>query len=260
MTRSREEELQLNNNENNGLITKIWGPHFWFSVHCVVHGYPVNPTEEQKNNYREFLISLKNVLPCKYCRESYTNFVLNDDETRLTDKDLESRDTLTKWAYKMHNRVNKKLGVTYGVSYDVHRDQFESFRAKCLPNDNGCNMPLDLKAESYRKAEMKHAPVIELEIRNKFKKYALTRGIEFEHSIEALNNLPRDHPAWEKRDKMCWKIINKMRKDGIRSVETLGSKKNLPTIEELELINLMCSTICCEELGKISELLEKFNL
>ena len=30
--------------------------------------YPINPTNQDKKNYREFILNLQNILPCKYCR------------------------------------------------------------------------------------------------------------------------------------------------------------------------------------------------
>ena len=42
-----------------------------------------------------------------------------------------------------------------------------------------------------------------------------------------------------------------MRINGISSVEKEGVYKNLPTIEELKLIKLLCSDICCEELNQM---------
>ena len=41
-------KIKLDDSKTNGLITKIWGPHFWETLHCVSFGYPLEPTEEQK--------------------------------------------------------------------------------------------------------------------------------------------------------------------------------------------------------------------
>ena len=47
--------------QNNGLITKIWGGPGWTFCHSITFGYPIEPTDEQINNYRTFFISLGNV-------------------------------------------------------------------------------------------------------------------------------------------------------------------------------------------------------
>ena len=43
-----------------------------------------------------------------------------------------------------------------------------------------------------------------------------------------------------------------MRLEGIPSVEKDGEFKGLPTIYELKLISMLCTTICCKELSEIS--------
>jgi hypothetical protein len=50
--------MSLDDNKNNGLITKIWGPAMWESLHCIAFGYPVEPTDEQRQNYKDFFTSL----------------------------------------------------------------------------------------------------------------------------------------------------------------------------------------------------------
>ena len=55
-----------------GMVTKIWGPVFWMILHTISFNYPVNPTEEDKHHYKDFIYSLRYVLPCKYCRINLT--------------------------------------------------------------------------------------------------------------------------------------------------------------------------------------------
>ena len=246
---------KLDESKTNGLITKIWGPHFWETLHVVSFGYPLEPTEQNKLEYAKFYIAIKNVLPCRYCRESYTNFILHEGRTKLTTDDLKNRETLTKWVYKLHNRVNEKLGVTYGISYEDMCQKYESYRAKCVPSQKSCNMPLHLKANSFRMGELKHSTIIDPKYYHAFKEYAKLRGIHFDDGILDLLKQPRNSELWEKRDKLCWSIIKKMRLDGIPSVEKEGEFKNLPTQYELKLIKMMSTNICCDELEEILKIL-----
>ena len=41
-------DINIEDNKNNGLITKIWGQAMWESLHCIAFGYPIEPTDEQK--------------------------------------------------------------------------------------------------------------------------------------------------------------------------------------------------------------------
>merc|ERR1739841_186886 len=56
--------------DGNGMLTKIWGPSLWHYLHVMSFNYPVNPSKEDKDNYRKFLCSLRHVLPCGKCRKN----------------------------------------------------------------------------------------------------------------------------------------------------------------------------------------------
>lgn len=47
----------MDDNKNNGLMTKIWGAHLWEGLHAIAFGYPIEPTEEQKSHYKNFFMN-----------------------------------------------------------------------------------------------------------------------------------------------------------------------------------------------------------
>ena len=253
--------MSLDDNINNGLITKIWGPVVWESLHCIAFGYPIKPTDEQKKHYKVFFTNLMNVLPCGFCRDSYKDFITIEENTILKDCDMDNRESLTRWLYKVHNRINFKLGINYNILYEDVVKKYESYIAKCIPNETGCNMSLNLKAQSFFKSTLKHAPLIRINQYNKIKKYGLIRGIHFdERIVDILEIKDRYDKVWLMRDKKCTQIIKKMRINWIGSVEKEGEYKNLPTIYELKLISFLSTNICCKELDKIIEMLENKKL
>lgn len=86
------------------LITPdIWGPHAWKFLHYVTLGYPVNPTPEQKEEYKKFFMALSTVLPCSVCAN---HFAENYKKLPLTDIILSDREKLVKWLIDIHNIVN----------------------------------------------------------------------------------------------------------------------------------------------------------
>ena len=47
-------------NSNDGMVTAVWGPAIWHSLHTISFNYPVNPTEVDKTNYMNFFKSIGN--------------------------------------------------------------------------------------------------------------------------------------------------------------------------------------------------------
>lgn len=81
--------------------TRFWGPSGWRLLHLITFTYdPVNTKK-----IGEFFHTLPYVLPCKFCRCSLTEYM---DEDPVEDA-LESRKSLTKWLWRIHNKVNDKL-------------------------------------------------------------------------------------------------------------------------------------------------------
>ena len=112
----------------DGMLTTVWGPSLWLYLHTMSFNYPVKPTKEDKKNYRNFMLNLQHVLPCKYCRINLKN---NYKKLPLRQCDLESRDTFSRYVYRLHEHINKMLGKTSGLSFCEVRERFEHFRSRC---------------------------------------------------------------------------------------------------------------------------------
>jgi hypothetical protein len=115
-------------NSGDGMLTRSWGPAMWHSLHMISFNYPVNPSKDDMNNYRNFILNLKNVLPCKYCRN---NLKSNFKKMPLTNKVMINRETFSKYIYNLHEHVNKMLGKESNLSYNDVRERYEHFRARC---------------------------------------------------------------------------------------------------------------------------------
>ena len=73
-----------------GIDTRYWGPSGWQLFHYIA--FHVDHPEALLN-------IMKDVLPCKFCRESTAQFV----------KDHPLKGDPAKWLYEIHNMVNNKL-------------------------------------------------------------------------------------------------------------------------------------------------------
>jgi hypothetical protein len=133
----------------DGMLTSVWGPSLWHYLHIMSFNYPINPTKKDKKQYKEFIMSLKHVLPCKYCR---INLIKNLKKVPLNAKALKNRECFSKWMYRLHEHINKMLKKKNKLTYCDLRERYEHFRARCtedkpkiiqmIKKENGCVEPL----------------------------------------------------------------------------------------------------------------------
>lgn len=93
-------------NSGDGMLTSVWGPSLWHYLHTMSFNYPVHPTNADKKHYRDFILNLQYVLPCKHCR---INLATNLKQLPLTQKTMDSRDSFSRYVYNLHELVNKML-------------------------------------------------------------------------------------------------------------------------------------------------------
>jgi hypothetical protein len=172
-----------------GMVTKIWGPVFWMILHTISFNYPVNPTEEDKHHYKDFIYSLRYVLPCKYCR---INLTKNLKEKPLSMCHMKNRETFSRYVYELHELVNKMLGKKSGLSYCDVRERYEHFRARCTEEKP--------KIFNFKKTNKKT---------RKVKEKGCTEPLYGKKSKCIINIVPQeDKQATFKMDRKCIKTKN----------------------------------------------------
>ena len=121
-----------NYNSGDGMLTSVWGPSLWHYLHVMSFNYPMKPTKQEKKHYKNFILNLRHVMPCKYCR---INLRKNLKAHPLRQCDLKNRDTFSKWVYGLHEHVNKMLGKKSGLTFCEVRDRYENFRSRCTEKE-----------------------------------------------------------------------------------------------------------------------------
>jgi len=86
--------------------TRYWGPSAWRLLHLI--SFAAKPSNAKKVS--AFFWTIPYILPCKYCRESFSEYLETDPITETTE--------LPKWLWRMHKRVNEKLR-SQGQTIDV---------------------------------------------------------------------------------------------------------------------------------------------
>lgn len=101
-----------------------WGSNAWIFLHSVAYNYPDRPTQAIADAHRTFFTSLAHVLPCRWCRDSYGQYM----QALPIEPALRSRRALCDWLYRIHNMTNAKLGKT-GPSLREVDAYYEAMRA-----------------------------------------------------------------------------------------------------------------------------------
>lgn len=100
----------------SGMIPSIWGPMTWRQIHGMAHIFDTRDvvyTPYEMQLFILFLLRLAWVLPCVYCRKSYTDFAsayleLNTTGEMKIMKYFETRNVRI-LTFDLHNQVNAKL-------------------------------------------------------------------------------------------------------------------------------------------------------
>jgi hypothetical protein len=119
---------------------KVWGRYLWTSIHSIALGYPDEPSEKDKKDFRDFYTNLWKVIPCQRCSDNYQRHL-----TELPiDGFLGTNTDLFKWTVDLHNIVNKELG-----KQTIPLKQAEEIFAKLAQGDHSILGGLDKRWEQF---------------------------------------------------------------------------------------------------------------
>lgn len=110
------------------MYPSIWGKHAWNFMHLITLEYPENPDKHTINNYKSFIYSLTNILPCEKCRNNLSKHLQNKP---ITDEIMSSRISFVKYIIDLHNIVNFETNKPV-LSYE---DSLKKIN-ELLDNDN----------------------------------------------------------------------------------------------------------------------------
>lgn len=226
-----------------GVNTRFWGRALWKGLHSITFGYPNNPTDEDAKHYKIFFETLAWTLPCSLCRESYSNFIKGNghENTWLANNIFETRMSLVKWLFDVHNKVNEKLGFPMHLSFDKFVYEYKKKQTECSSD----------------------APIIPFSTYFLLEKYIKERNIPCFWNKKGGNIKESDYiriissrksPIWTERNKLCKRILNMINTGSIDQMEKTGNFAGMPSRYELLLISMFCTSL---EESKMDTLCEK---
>ncbi len=143
--------------------SSAFGPSLWQGMFFVAAGYDVNETPKaiKDSKYKQYFKSIGDVLPCRYCRESYEKFYDSMDIQKYMD--LPSCG-LIRFVYDLKNLVNTKLVTQENQALDKeYRKLLETY----APSDPA--VAVAMKAAKERICYTKPAPPFEDVVANLLK-------------------------------------------------------------------------------------------
>ena len=228
--------------------TKYWGPGGWVLLHTISFAEP-----SSKKDLTTFFESLPYILPCKYCRASLSEYVVENPF------DVSNPG---KWLYTIHNCVNAKLK---GQGLKVEADPPFS-KVKALYNERlaaSCtktkfdgweflfsvveNHPLSRLSTTGKPIQNSPEPLTLKNSLDKNKYNLLTAEERMPQFLNFWDALPKVLPfhEWRKIWNMCetdWST----RKSSLKSLWAIRCKME----RELELLNSTDFYTLCKELQK----------
>ncbi len=115
-------------NSGDGMVTATWGPSMWHYLHTMSFNYPVEPSASDKKHYKDFIVNLQYVLPCKYCRMNLTK---NLKQLPITEEVMKTRSSFSRYVYDLHELINTLLNKRSNLTYSEVRETYEHFRSRC---------------------------------------------------------------------------------------------------------------------------------
>jgi len=112
--------------------TTEWGRPLWIFLHSMSFNAPDKCSKIEQENYNRFFNTLGDLLPCKYCRDSYKLFLMYLPIEEYSHE----RSALTYWLYIIHNLVNLKLNKVSDISFKDVVQIYEDKRASPRENFN----------------------------------------------------------------------------------------------------------------------------
>tara|TARA_A100001015_G_scaffold321653_1_gene453743 strand:- start:3309 stop:3773 length:465 start_codon:yes stop_codon:yes gene_type:complete len=110
---------------------EVWGPHAWIFLHSITLNYPENPSELQKQKYKEFFNILQYVIPCEKCAYNYGL------KLKKNPVNLDSKSDLIEWLIDIHNDVNISNGkkpITRDEFIKIYKDIYTKPKNKEIQN------------------------------------------------------------------------------------------------------------------------------
>ena len=229
-----------------------WGSNLWQTIFAIIAVYPESPDQKQIEAIRMFFLSLKLLLPCNGCRQSYSIYIYEPttDINNLTN--FNSRNNLIKFIYNLRDKVNNKLNHEYGITLNYLKKKLDSM--VCTDNN----------FDDAFTNNLIEVPFIPMNMENLIINY-LDKNTTYDssHTIQMLKMVRKfmENPIFSSSDKyfkLFYKRNNKCRKiiDKIYTKMSIGNYSLIESFQKnkdlhIKLFYLGCTIISSDVLKNL---------
>lgn len=139
-----------------------WGSNIWQTIYFIVASYPDNPTKQQIEAAYNFFKSLKYLLPCEGCQESYNKFSCESNTNTECLDNFKSKKKFILFVFNLRNKVNSKLTHEYNIDLNYFEKKLNSIVSdKNINVGKICDMveapfiPKGLEKKSFKYLKLK---------------------------------------------------------------------------------------------------------
>lgn len=89
------------------IMTKLWGPLGWMTLHSVSLNYPEHPSQADKILAGKFIDLFGETISCIHCKNHFN--MMKSMYTSANPNYLDSKQSFALFVFRAHNTVNKRL-------------------------------------------------------------------------------------------------------------------------------------------------------
>ena len=192
-----------------------WGKKYWGTIFSILSTYPEKPDRDFINSVKMYFFSLRHLLCCQSCRESYTIFSSQHDTDIKKTENFSTRDNAILFVYRLRNKVNSKIGLDYKITPEYFKKKLD--KMVCVENNTIDGYINELSEAPFIQDSMKHHIYNYL---NKNQDYFVNYDADYSDKLTKkilkfvknpkfdINN--KNFKLWLKRNQECRNTIEKI--------------------------------------------------
>ena len=108
------------------LDENIWGPLYWKFLYTAALTYPNHPNDITKRKYYDLIMNFPLFIPNENMGNTFSKFLDNYPPQSY----LSSKESLIKWVWFVHNKINIFLGKPEMNYYEAMNTFYEDYKPK----------------------------------------------------------------------------------------------------------------------------------